>query len=269
MNQPNNMVSELIDATKLPALERWRRAFTALGKVLADPEKTDQVLVFSMYANAGGMPARIHRFLEDPRGRKLYEQHRTIDAHSIDLPALAQLPEGTLGRAYSDFLTSRGLTPDVFEHPPEEIPDPAMAYIVQRLRQSHDLWHVVTGYDTDPASEVALQAFTYGQLRAPSAGILALLGTLRGMSIKRDLIVDVLRGLRLGARAEKLATFSWEDHWAMPLVEVRALLGLPAVPREAQQLAAEVREVVAKLGEHPTTANDTWLARAAGTPRAA
>jgi ubiquinone biosynthesis protein COQ4 len=236
-----------IDATELPARERWKRAFAALGQVLRDPEKTDQVLVFSTYANAGSMKQRIHRFLDDPRGRRLFEEHRTIDARSIDLAALARLPEGTLGRAYADFLNARGLTPDVFENPPDNVRDPAIAYVVMRLRQTHDLWHVVTGYDTDPASEVALQAFTFGQLGAPSAGILAVLGTLRAMRLKPGLAADVARAFRLGRRAEHLAIFPWEDHWAKPLVEVRALLGLPAIPHDAERLGREVRAALAAI----------------------
>ncbi len=252
--QPSD--TRTLDATRLPARQRWKRAFAALATVLQDPEKTDQVLVFSTYANAGSMPERIHRFLGHPDGRRLFEEHRTIDTHSIDLDALGELPVGTLGRAYADFLRSRGLSPDVFEHPPEDISDPAMAYVVQRLRQTHDLWHVVTGYETDPASEVALQAFTFGQLRAPSSGILALLGTLRGSRIKPDLIFHTLRGLVTGARAEKLAVFVWEDHWETPLDEVRVLLGLPVKPRAAETLAAEVREVVAQA-----TTGDAWLGK--------
>ncbi len=257
-----------VDATQLPALERWQRAFTALAAVLRDPDRTDQVLVFSTYANAGSMPDRIHRFLDHPAGARLYREHRMIDAHSV--AALAALPVGTLGRAYADFLNSRGLTPDIFENPPDNISSPEMAYVIQRLRQTHDLWHVVTGYDTDPASEVALQAFTFGQLRAPSSGILALLGTLRGSQLKRDLVVNVLRALRLGARAEKLAAFPWEDHWDKPLSEVRTMLGLPTVPTEPAQLSASVREIVAQAAatEPGTLTTNTWLARAA-TARAA
>jgi len=87
------------DATQLPARERWSRALRALGRVLADPNQTDQVLLFSTYANAGTMPDRIHRFLDHPSGRRLFEERRTIDAKSIDLAALGQLPAGTLGRA--------------------------------------------------------------------------------------------------------------------------------------------------------------------------
>ena len=67
-------------------------------------------------------------------------------------------------------------TPDVFDGPPAGVTNERAAYVIQRLRQTHDLWHVVTGYDTDPASEVALQAFTYAQLRAPGSLVLAALG---------------------------------------------------------------------------------------------
>lgn len=270
MNQAPSSPSP-VDATQLPAHQRWKRAFSALATVLRDPEKTDQVLVFSTYANAGTMPDRIHRFLDHPIGRRLYTEHRTIDTHSIDLEALGRLPEGTLGRAYADFLRERGLSPDVFEHPPEDITDPEMAYVVHRLRQSHDLWHVVTGYETDPASEVALQAFTYGQLHAPSSGILALLGTLRGSQLKRDLVIDVVRAYRLGRRAESLAIFPWEDHWATPLADVRTRLGLPLVPTAARALAEGIRAVVAEVtARDPAAVANTWVtATATNPPRAA
>lgn len=261
----------VVDITTLPAHERWRRALSALADVLKDPERTDQVLVFSTYANAGSMPDRIHNFLDHPDGARLYAEHRTIDSHTIDLEALGALPEGTLGRAYADFLRIRNFTPDVFEGTPEEIADPKVAYVVQRLRQTHDLWHVVTGYETDPASEVALQAFTFGQLRAPSSGILALLGTLRGSQIKRDLAIDVTRGYRLGTQAIGLAVFPWEDHWTTPLVEVRAMLNLPIAPTAPAKLAAAVREHVAKvIADQPVTAENRWMtAVVTNPPRAA
>jgi ubiquinone biosynthesis protein COQ4 len=225
---PSAAGDAVIDATKLPALARWRRALAALGRVMVDPEQTDQVLVFSMYANAGTMPGRIDRFFDDPRGLRLYDEQRTIDTHSIDLDALAALPEGTLGHAYVGFLRARGLSPDVFRDAPKEMPDPRIAFVIKRLRQTHDLWHVVTGYDTNPASEVMLQAFTYAQVRAPSSAILAVLGTVRALRLKPTLVFDVAAAFRIGRAAERLAVFPWEDHWATPLAEVRAMLKLPA-----------------------------------------
>jgi len=223
------------DLASLSPLERWTRALAVLGRVLADPEQTDQVLVFSSLANAGTMPHRIHHFFADPNGQKLYDEHRAIDSHTIDLHALAALPEGTLGHAYAHFLRSRGLTPEVFDAPPAEVKDPRAQYVVQRIRQTHDLWHVVTGCNTDTPGELALQAFTYAQTRAPSTLVLSIAGTLRGLRERRsfDGPREVFAAFRTGRHAEKLATFPWEDHWATPLVEVRAMLGLPLQPKAA------------------------------------
>jgi ubiquinone biosynthesis protein COQ4 len=219
------------DIASLPALVRWRRALVALARVMANPEETDQVLVFSSYINAGGTGERLHFFFDDPRGQRLYAEKRALDSHTIDLDALAKLPAGTLGHTYATFMKSHGLTPDVFDGSPEEIRDPRAAYVIQRMRQTHDLWHVVTNAETDPAGEVALQAFTYAQVHAPSAGILAALGTLRTLRHSRAIVRDVRELLRLGRAADKLPVFPWEDHWATPVTEVRRLLGLPEQPR--------------------------------------
>jgi ubiquinone biosynthesis protein COQ4 len=215
-----------VDISQLPAPQRWGRALRALAQVLVDPKQTDQVLVFSAYANAGSSATRSLRFFEDPSGAQLYAEHRTIDSRTIDLDALAALPENTLGHAYAKFLRSRGLTPEVFDEPPREIVDPRVQYVVQRARQTHDLWHVVTGCDTDTPGEVALQAFTFAQVRAPSTAILAVTGMLRSLRQRPSLPREVARAFRAGLRANPLITFPWEDHWATPLDEVRTLLGV-------------------------------------------
>lgn len=218
------------DLASLSPAQRWTRALRALARVVANPEETEQVLVFSNLANAGSMGKRLDRFFTDPSGARLYDEHRAIDSRTVDLDQLAALPAGTLGHAYAHFLRSRGFTPDVFDGPPPDVSDPRASYVIQRMRQTHDLWHVVTGHDTDPAGEIALQAFTFAQVRAPSTFILSTVGTLRGLREHPTLAREVLAAFRTGRRAEKLVTFPWEDHWATPLAEVRAMLGLPTNP---------------------------------------
>lgn len=222
------------DITALSPLTRWKRAFEALAKVLSDPTQTDQVLVFSSYINAGSIKSRMHRFFDHPVGARLFATHATIDSKTVDLDALIALPDDTLGHAYAKFLRSRGLTPEVFDAPPEGIADPKASYIMQRMRQTHDLWHVVTGAQTDTPGEIGLLAFTYAQSGAPSSGMLAVMGTLRTAkdhpAIATSLARDVLANFLRGKRAERLAVFPWEEHWATPLADVRAMLGLPVVP---------------------------------------
>jgi ubiquinone biosynthesis protein COQ4 len=219
------------DYAALSAVQRWKIAGTALTKVLSNPNDTGQVLELVGVLNSGrSSRRRTERFFETPAGKKLWDERRAIDSRTIDIDALAALPEGTLGRAYATFLRSRGLTPEVFDGPPARIADPKRSYLVQRMRQTHDLWHVVTGCETDPAGEVALQAFTFAQTRAPGSAILAAAGALRALRTAPAVLRDVVALYRLGTRARSLPTFAWEDHWATPLAEVRTMLGLPVEP---------------------------------------
>jgi ubiquinone biosynthesis protein Coq4 len=231
---------EILDVADLPTLERWRRAAKALARILANPDETDQVLVFSNLVNAGQRDSRLHLFYDDPRGQTLFDEQRAIDSRTVDLDRLAALPAGTLGHAYATFMKAHGLTPNVFDGAPEEVRDARAAYLIQRMRQTHDLWHVVTHCETDPAGEIALQAFTFAQLRAPSAAILAALGTLRSLELTRQVARDAIALYRVGVKADKLAWFAWEDHWATPLTEVRRMLGLPMNPRLTGGYTAEL-----------------------------
>jgi ubiquinone biosynthesis protein COQ4 len=219
------------DLASLPRLERWKRALRALRKVLADPDQTDQVLEFLSLVNSGRSPkARLARFFTDPAAQALYQDQLAIDSRTIDIAALAALPEGTLGHAYATFLRSHGLTPEIFDGAPAGVSDPHLSYFIQRMRQTHDLWHVVTGCETDPAGEVALQAFTFAQVRSPGSAVLAIAGALRSAREKPGVLRDVVTFYRAGSRAQRLPTFRWENHWATPLSEVRTKLGLPVQP---------------------------------------
>jgi ubiquinone biosynthesis protein Coq4 len=227
MNQATTDTSDVAD---LPAHVRWARALGALRAVLADPNQTDRVLEFSTLANAGRRGDRLDRFFQHPVGQRLYAERRAIDSTSVDLDVLAALPAGTLGHAYAAFMRAHGITPHIFDGAPQEVRDERASYVMQRMRQTHDLWHVVMNVETDPAGEIALQAFTFAQLRAPSSGILAALGALRALPVSRRVLRDAIALYRIGLRAERFAVFAWEDHWATPLADVRRLLGVPIEP---------------------------------------
>ena len=216
------------DLATMPRRTRLRRAFASLGRVVRAPDRTDEVIEFSTYLNAGTSAKRVRRFFAEPTAPQLYAERRAIDSHAVDLDALAALPPGTLGHEYARFLRSRNLTPDVFQAPPN-VADPRTAYVAQRFRQTHDLWHVVTGFATDAPSEVALQAFTFGQTGAPSSAVLALIGTARAASLGYRMARATWTSFRLGRTARYLGAFPWEDHWATPLTELRTLLGISPV----------------------------------------
>jgi ubiquinone biosynthesis protein Coq4 len=228
------------DVADLPPPVRWARAIRALGKIFANPEDTERVLEFSNLANAGRRDERLDLFFDHPVGARLFAERRAIDSTTVDLDAFRQLPAGTLGHAYAEFMTAHGLTPNIFDGAPGDVHEERAAYVIQRMRQTHDLWHVVTRCETDPAGEIALQAFTFAQVRAPSSGILAALGTLRTLPYSRQVLRDAIRRYRIGVKAERFPVFPWEDHWATPLVEVRRMLGVPAHPDVTGGYTAEL-----------------------------
>jgi ubiquinone biosynthesis protein COQ4 len=165
-----------------------------------------------------------------PAGRGLLASKATIDTRSVDFAALATLPEGTLGREYQGFLAARGLEPF---GPSEIMPASAdIAWLSTRMRQAHDVWHVVTGYDSDVAGELELQAFSYAQTDTPFSLLITVLGTLKARfkSEDRDLQATisarVMAAYRRGRRAADFVPVAWEELWTRPLAEVRQLMGV-------------------------------------------
>jgi ubiquinone biosynthesis protein Coq4 len=209
----------------LPAGERWRKGLLALREVAADTSRTDRVLYAYEHLNAGGEKARAERFYRSEVARRLYAQDRTLDASTLDFGALAALPEGTLGQAYARFMREHGITPDIFTCEGKLTPE---AYFIKRMRQTHDLWHTVTGADTDVAGELELQAFTFAQVRAPSQLIVVLGGALRALFLLPRALPGIVRGFFRGLFARSLTAVPWEDLWATPIAEVRAQLRLSA-----------------------------------------
>jgi ubiquinone biosynthesis protein COQ4 len=207
-------------------LERATMAARALRALIADPDDTKQVFYLGLVLNRGSYPRFLARFTTDDEGARLLRDKPSIDSRHVDYEGLRALPDGTLGREYVRFLDERGLDPDLFQPPPglPEVP----AYIGQRMRQVHDLWHVLTGYGSDVSGEIALQAFTWAQTGAASAALVTLAASARfGVSDPKVLGLAV-EGFVRGRRARFLAPLRIEDRFARPLDEVRRDLALVA-----------------------------------------
>ncbi|MEY4508491.1 MAG: hypothetical protein RLZZ450_613 [Pseudomonadota bacterium] len=209
----------------LPTLVRLARGLRSLQKLRADPDDTELALRTALLLNAGALARILRTFQASDEGREMLRKRPALDHEHVDIDALLTLPKDSLGHAYALFLRSRGLTPAVFV-PPREIRDEQKRYISQRLRQTHDLWHVVSGYDTDIAGEVEVQAFTLGQMLSPFAFFVVLGGLAKAPSTRRELLRRVTRAYQRGKRAKPLCYRKWEERFATPLSEVQKELGL-------------------------------------------
>jgi ubiquinone biosynthesis protein COQ4 len=209
----------------MPAAVRFTRGFRTLKRLRQNPGDTELALDAAVLLNGGQLPRVVAAFEANAEGRELLRTRPAIDTDHVDLDALAALPEGTLGRSYVEFLRARGLTPEIFT-PPRQVRDERVRYLAQRIRQTHDLWHVLTGYDTNVFGEVELQAFTFAQLRLPFSFLVAVFGLFKQQPFSPAAIARVWAAYRRGRRAQPLAWRMWERQFATPLPQLRASLGL-------------------------------------------
>ena len=145
----------------------------------------------------------------------------------IDLDGLERLPEGTLGHEYAHQLRRLGLTPDSLIDPkPVTSPED---YITHRLRETHDIVHVLTGFGVDGPGELGLQAFNLAQNRSPLAVMLifgGMLSALQNDEPLEALLTALSRGFELGLMAECVIAQKLEEGWDRPLAEWRQQLRL-------------------------------------------
>ena len=146
---------------------------------------------------------------------------------AIDLTELQKLPDGTLGRCYADQLISQGITPDALIDPSPISND--AEYITHRLRETHDIIHVLTGFGIDGDSELGLQGFNLAQTRSPLAVMLIFGGMLAALQDDEPLapmLRAMARGFQLGLHAELVIAHKLEEGWDRPLQDWRQELKL-------------------------------------------
>ena len=114
------------------------------------------------------------------------------------------------------------------------------------MRDTHDLWHVVTGYQGDLVGEAAILAFSFAQTRHPGVGLIvlgALYEASRYGSIETE--VDprwaILQGFVRGVRSDWLVAQDWEALLSQPLDDVRRRLRVGPPPHYTPVRAQELQ----------------------------
>ncbi|MEM1165163.1 MAG: Coq4 family protein [Planctomycetota bacterium] len=139
-----------------------------------------------------------------------------------DTEALRTLEAGTLGREYVEHLDSMGYDPDYYRK--IDVKDDT-DYVMMRIRQTHDIWHVVTGFTTTPLGEICVKAVELAQTHRPMAAAICAGGIFRYMLSSPEQYAACLHsisiGYQLGLRASPLLAMKWEEHWDRPVLELR------------------------------------------------
>ena len=172
--------------------------FKGMVILARDPYQLDQVFVVAKGVERTGVMNRVAARLRASNSEVDQLVRERYCPPLADLDALARLPEGSLGRTFADNMKAMGYAVDFF--PPVHTMDDG-TYLMQRLRHTHDIWHTVTGFATDPAGEIGLQAFYLAQFGGPLSAVLIATGLLRSLlhpEDLRDFLAAVRRGWRMG-----------------------------------------------------------------------
>ncbi|KAK0350233.1 hypothetical protein LTR94_029856, partial [Friedmanniomyces endolithicus] len=147
----------------------WRTAFDAVRRLMADADDTTQVFRIMRALNVGNAPQNYARLIATEKGGRIAYDRIELAQRFSDPAFVASFAPGTVGAAYRHFLESTGYSADglvevsKLEGDPEGFDHP-YTWMGRRIRDTHDIWHVLTGYQADePMGEAALVAFSFAQ----------------------------------------------------------------------------------------------------------
>lgn len=200
--------------------------------VLKDKEQTDQIVAVADALPWRGMVDAAAEFLATERGRALFQAEPYLPDFLDDHAALRRTPPGSFAHAYCDFMEREGLTAAgmVAATTAREQFGDGVGWYIDRLRDFHDILHIVTGYGRDLLGEQCIFAFMYHQRPSPGHLGLAWAGTLM-MKAKIRTKAPILRALvearRNGKRCPRIVEMPIQELFAMPLTTVREMLNAP------------------------------------------
>jgi len=223
-----------------PRLRReWRLGLRSLWRFVTTPGDLANSFE-AMFALAGPTLDREFRsFASHPVGeRMLAEDSRPdLNATLADRAALAAMPEGSFAQAYLDYLGGEGMGSAEYFLEAAGLEDKARRFgwsedqlwFVQRMANSHDLFHVIAGYDRDVTGEVGIVCYTAGpipllplRLLLPYFFVLKPSAPIRWGRFVRD-------SYRHGRDTPSLACVDYEALLPKPLDEVRREIGVASM----------------------------------------
>ena len=235
-----------------PARNRVRPwiAAKALVRTFRDEDSTEAGARFVSALDGNTRERNFQRFRSDPIGARILAERPSLVDRLCDREGLRALPEGTLGRAYLEFveaeqISSEGLLEVVREASTRGDLDEERRFAEARFVCMHDLAHVATGYSRDILGELALMSFTFQQDRIPGFAVfLGLAYAFGGLRVPgtRELI---RHGWKRGRDAVWLRAQNWEELLELPLEEVHERLRIGPPPVYTRQLKVG-NEVVAE-----------------------
>jgi ubiquinone biosynthesis protein COQ4 len=222
-----------------------RRAMKALRE---NPDDTAQAIkvIGALAGNSG--KRQLKRFKRSPVGAQILREQRSLYSILSDIDRLLAMAPGSLGRTIGDWFVRENISAQGLAQAGEAaykelgvnrtVSDEEQIF-GSRMRDLHDVFHVVSGYDRDARGEMAVLALTVAQTRSPGMAYMVW-SALRRSGWNSEMGKLIRQGFRRGMKAKWLVDQDWETLLEEPIDEVREKLDLgpPPVYEQARTAGA-------------------------------
>ncbi|MFP4103855.1 Coq4 family protein [Coleofasciculus sp.] len=208
--------------------------------LMLDPKHTESVFDIEDGLRHSASSKELLRFTAKDSVVQTLIKERYLQKTPPNTPELKKLPKGSLGREYVNHLDQFGFDPDYYRKidVQEDID-----YIMMRIRQTHDIWHVITGFDTHPLGEIAIKAVELAQTHRPMAAAICAGGVFRYMLKQPEefgyCLDSITAGYHLGLKAKPLLAMKWEELWEYQVEDLRRELNVQVLGPRGGALTVE------------------------------
>lgn len=230
---PSDRNSGFVTATPI----QLGRALKAYNRLKQDKEDTKQVFEIVGALTGNSFRKSYERMLKHEEGGRQAYLSIELGPYLDDPAWMAQFPEGSVGAEFRKFIAVRGLTVQGLAMDAESVDDRVnaehpVAWFARRIRDIHDLWHVLTGYGTDVVGEACILGFTHAQVPNPGVAFIAF-GASREFHRRHKgppYGRAIWEGYQRGKQAKPLVCQDYFKLLAEPLEAARARLNITPKP---------------------------------------
>lgn len=178
------------------------------------------------------------RVMADETGRRILREGRSLHPALLDFERLRALPDGTLGREYARFMDDNEIDIISFTEASlrhmlrEDYANDEAWTLANRLRDIHEIVHVISGYGTDELGEMCELAFNINEDPRPKATRFAIRTNVA--SFRRNGYTHteaaISEAFRRSRRVRLMVGADWEAMLDWQLDDIRAHLDISEPP---------------------------------------
>ena len=219
----------------------------AVLRVLRDPENTKEAGIVELTFNRSRWGKKLARWdlvaqelmVDYPQLATIFSARKRLA--KVDLDALIALPSNTLGHTLAKLEMQRGIDPNLVDPLPA---DNDGEWLMAHMYETHDFWHVLTGFGFDMEGEYGVAGVYMGQMRNNTflAFMLALV-LVKDLRKDRENLGKHIQafcdGHRISQRSQPIVGLDWSALWERDIEELRQELNISEAGRiEKVALAA-------------------------------